>query len=112
MENIIRTDYFIVCSDPLREHYISKGIDKNRIEVIPNSNKPIDVALYEREGILTTSAPFLPRRVIWEADDIEVPVEKEFKSHIKIKQLTDLFFRAEGDATVGGVEVWCDFYFS
>lgn len=81
-----------------------------RLEVIPKANKPIDVMLYEREGILTTSDPFLPRRLIWDADEVEIPIEKEFKSHIKIKALTDIFFRAEGNGAVSGVDVWMDYY--
>jgi len=82
------------------------------IEVIPNSSKPIDIILYEREGILLTSAPFLPRRAIWTAVDVDVPITKPFKTHIKIKPLTDLWFRVEGNGQSSGVEVWLDYYFN
>ena len=81
-----------------------------RIEVIPNTSKPITVILYERDGLLTTSAPFQPRRIIWQEEEVETPIEKEFKSHIKIKALTDLWFRAEGNGQVSGVAVWLDYY--
>ncbi len=81
-----------------------------RLEVIPKANKSIDVILYEREGILTVADPFLPRRILWSAEELEAPVEKEFKSHIKIKALTDLFFRAQGSGAVSGVDVELDYY--
>jgi len=90
---------------------LGKVIYITRVEVIPNigSNKTVSVALYEREGILTVADPFLPRRVIWSAEEFDSPIEKEFQSHIKIKALTDLYFRAKGSAT-SKIEVWCDFY--
>ena len=81
-----------------------------RIEVLPKTAKPITIILYEREGITTTSDPFLPRRIIWQAEEVVDPVEKEFKSHIKIKALTDLWFRAEGNGQASGVAVWLDYY--
>ena len=81
-----------------------------RLEVIPKANKAINVILYERDGLLTVSDPFQPRRIIWSAEELESPVEKEFKSHIKIKALADLFFRAEGQGGVSGVDVELDYY--
>jgi hypothetical protein len=89
---------------------LGKVLYITRIEVIPNASKPIDIILYEREGILTVADSFLPRRVIWSAVEVETPVEKEFKSHIKIKALTDLWFRAEGNGATSGVAVWLDYY--
>ena len=83
-----------------------------RLEVVPvvGTNKTVDVALYEREGILNfDSAPFDPRRVLWAVREIDFPVEKVFKAHLKIKALTDVFFRALGAATPR-VEVYLDFY--
>lgn len=83
-----------------------------RLEVIPDfgaSSKNVDVALYEREGILTVSAPFLPRRVLWSETGVEFPIQKEFKSHLKIKELTDIFFRGKGTAT-SKIAVSLDFY--
>ncbi len=81
-----------------------------RLEVIPKANKPINVMLYERDGLLTVADPFQPRRVLWSAEELESPVEKEFKSHIKIKALADLWFRAEGQGAVSGVDVELDYY--
>lgn len=81
-----------------------------RIQVIPNSNKPITVILFERDGLLTTSSPYQPRRIIWQEEQVEAPIDKEFKSHIKIKSLTDLWFRAEGNGQASGVAVWLDYY--
>ena len=90
---------------------LGKVLYITRIEVLPKTAKSINIALYEREGITTVSSPFKPRRVIWSADEILDPVEKEFKSHIKIKALTDLWFRAEGSGgAANGVAVWCDYY--
>ena len=81
-----------------------------RIQVIPNASKPITIILYERDGLLTVSAPFQPRRILWQEEEVEIPIDKEFKSHIKIKSLTDLFFRAEGNGQASGVAVWLDYY--
>jgi len=81
-----------------------------RIQVIPNASKPITIILYERDGLLTVAAPFQPRRIIWQEEEVELPIEKEFKSHIKMKALTDLFFRAEGNGQTSGVAVWLDYY--
>lgn len=81
-----------------------------RLEVIPNSAKPIDVVLYEREDILDVTTPFSPRRVLWSADELSNPVEKEFKSHLKIKALADVYFRAQGNGAASGVAVSLDYY--
>lgn len=81
------------------------------LEVIPDvsSNKTVDVVLYERESILDVTTPFSPRRVLWQEKAATEAIEKEFKSHIKIKALTDVWFRAEASATAA-IEVDLDFY--
>lgn len=89
---------------------LGKVLYITRLEVIPKANKAIDVILYERDGLLTIADPFQPRRIIWSAEELETPVEKEFKSHIKIKSLADLFFRAQGTGGVSGVDVELDYY--
>ncbi len=89
---------------------LGKVLYITRLEVVPKANKGINVILYERDGLLTVADPFQPRRVIWSAEELEEPVEKEFKSHIKIKSLADLWFRAEGVGAVSGVDVELDFY--
>ncbi len=81
-----------------------------RLEVIPNGSKAISVALYEREDILDVTTPFSPRRVLWSTDEIKAPVEKEFKSHIKIKALADVYFRAQGSGVSSGVSVSLEYY--
>ncbi len=84
-----------------------------RLEVIPDvaTNKFVDIVLYEREGVLTTTtAPFLPRRVLWQERSIDSSISKEFKSHIKIKGLTDVFFRAKSTSGTSLIEVSLDFY--
>ena len=84
-----------------------------RLEVIPNSkaNQTVSVILYEREGILTTTGGvYLPRRILWGVSEIQGSIEKEFKSHIKIKGLTDVWFRAKGTGSDNQIEVELDFY--
>jgi len=90
---------------------LGKVLYITRLSVKPQSSKPIDVVLYERDGLLTTSDPFQPRRVLWIADELDAPIEKEFKSHIKIKALSDIFFRAQAStASASAVDVWLDYY--
>ena len=73
------------------------------------TNKTVDIALYERENILDFTVPFAPRRVLWQESGVDSTVQHEFKSHIKIKALTDVWFRAQGSAT-SKIEVSLDFY--
>lgn len=73
------------------------------------TNKTVDIALYEREDLLDSSAPVAPRRVVWQESGVDDNIQKIFKSHIKIKALTDLFFRAKGSAT-SKISVSLDFY--
>jgi hypothetical protein len=51
-----------------------------------------------------------PRRIIWDAIEIDRPVPKVFKSHIKIKNLTDIFFRAKTSGANSKISVALDFY--
>ena len=90
---------------------LGKVLYITRLSVIPNlgTNKTVDVVLYEREGLLTTSTPFSPRRIIWEETEVDQALSKEFKSHIKIKALTDIWFRAEG-SSASKIAVSLDFY--
>lgn len=84
-----------------------------RLSVIPDvaTNKDMDVALYEREDILDTSVPVSPRRVLWQASAFNAPIFKEFKSHIKIKALADIWFRARTISSgTSLLEVSLDFY--
>lgn len=82
-----------------------------KLEVIPDvsANKTVDVVLYEREGILDVTTPFQPRRILWEEQSATESVEKIFKSHLKIKALTDVFFRAKSSGT-SPIAVSLDFY--
>lgn len=90
---------------------LGKVLYITRIEVIPDVGvaKTIDIALYEREDILVTSAPVAPRRVLWQESGVDMTIEHEFKSHIKIKALTDIWFRAKASAT-SKIEVDLDFF--
>ena len=91
---------------------LNKVLYITRLNIIPNtkSNQTVDIILYEREGILNTSAPQDPRRILWDAIEISDPIEKEFKSHIKIKNLTDLWFRAKPSGANSKISVALDFY--
>ena len=73
------------------------------------TNKTIEIALYERENILDITTPFAPRRVIWLESGVDSNIDHTFKSHVKIKGLTDLWFRAKGSAT-SKIAVTLDFY--
>lgn len=90
---------------------LGKVLYVTRLEVIPDvgTNKTISIALYERENLLDTSAPVAPRRVLWQESGVDTTIEHEFKSHIKIKSLTDIWFRAKGSAT-SKIEVDLDFF--
>lgn len=76
---------------------------------IGGNNKEADVILYEREGILTTSGAMMPRRILWDVQSVRGEVHKAFKSHIKIKELTDVWFRAKPTA-IAAISVSLDFY--
>jgi len=80
------------------------------VNVQIGTNKTADIILYEREGILNTSAPQDPRRIIWNRFGIEGAHQETFKSHVKIKQLTDLWFRAKAEANDTRVDVKLHFY--
>lgn len=83
------------------------------LTMTPNvkTNQTVDVILYEREGILNSSAaPFDPRRILWSAIEVAEQVLHVFDSHIKIKQLTDIWFRAQGSGTNNKIAVSLDFY--
>lgn len=92
---------------------LGKVLYITQLEVIPNTdaNRTMDVALYERENLLDVTTPFAPRRIIWEEIGIDKTTEKVFKSHIKIKALTDLWFRARASSgTTSKLSVSLDFY--
>ena len=63
----------------------------------------------EREDILNVTTPFGPRRVLWSEEEFVDPIIKVFKSHIKIKALADIWFRAKGSAA-SKIAVSCDYY--
>ena len=58
---------------------------------------------------MDVTTPFCPRRAIWQESGVDTNIEKVFKSHIKIKALTDIWFRAKASAT-SKIEVSLDFY--
>ncbi len=75
------------------------------LEVNVDSSKSANIVLYESEGGLRNASPFLPRRVLWQGFNITGRVEHNFTSYIKIKPLTDLFFRAKISTGTGGIAV-------
>jgi len=80
------------------------------VNVQAGANKTADIILYEREGILDTTAPMDPRRIIWNRFGIEGAHSETFKSHIKIKALTDIWFRAKAGANDTRVDVKLHYY--
>lgn len=74
-----------------------------------SANKSMTIKLYEREDILNTADTFGPRREIWGVDAINTGDIVPFPSHIKIKPLTDIWFRATATNT-SALEVSLDFY--
>lgn len=82
-----------------------------RLGVVPDvsGNKTVDVVLYERDSLLDVTTPFVPRRILWEESAATESISKEFKSHLKIKSLADIWFRARSSGT-SAVAVSLDFY--
>jgi hypothetical protein len=91
---------------------LGKVLYITNLEVFINtkSNQTVDVVLYEREGILNTSGDMDPRRVVWDAIEVTGEITKTFKSHIKIKGLTDLWFRAQASGAGSKISVHLDYY--
>lgn len=73
------------------------------------TNKNVTVVLYEREDLLDASGDVAPRRAIWQAAKVERTHHHRFNSYIKIKGLTDVWFRAKASA-VSKIQVLLDFY--
>lgn len=80
------------------------------ISVTAGANKTVDIHLYEREGIHIASAPFEPRRSLRFVTDVEGKLEIRYKSYIKIKQLTDIWFRAKVNSGTAAVDVTLEHY--
>lgn len=81
------------------------------VTINTKTNQTVDIKLYEREDILVTSAPMGPRRVLWHIDEVAGgEFERRFKSHIKVKNLADIWFRAKGSGTNNKISVSLDFY--
>jgi len=80
------------------------------VNVQSSGNNTADVILYEREGILDSSPPYGPRRVIWNRFDIQGSHPEPFTSNVKIKQLTDLWFRAKASNGTVRIDVKLHFH--
>lgn len=84
-----RSKYLIVCSGPLKQHYINKGIDKDQIEIIRNG---VDIEL------------FRPYEHIDELDNFTVTYAGAFQKWQGIESLleaarivdSDIFFKIIG----------------
>ncbi len=72
--------------------------------------KTADIVMYEREGILNTSAPFDPRRALWSAIEVQGVIPIELLQFQKIKQLTDIWFRAKASNINTKIAVTLYFY--
>ena len=73
------------------------------------ASKTADVVLYERENLLDATAPYGPRRELWGATETQGIVPIELKHFQKIKQLTDIWFRAQ--ASNAGTKISVELYF-
>ena len=91
---------------------LGKVMYLTRLEVITDisGTKNNDIILYERDNFLDITTPFCPRKTIWQESGIQASVEKEFKSHIRIKSLTDIWFRAKSSTGTSKIEASLDFY--
>ena len=98
--------------EPDLENLIKKVVKAKKFFATTNYSvcKSADVVLYEREDILDSTVPVAPRRILWNRFDIEGAHTETFKSHIKIKALTDLWFRASAEAAGTRIDVKLHFY--
>ena len=80
------------------------------IEVSIDNNAKLDVMLYESEGCLRNASPYLPRRLIWSVNEATGQLNIKFESYIKVKQLTDLYFRSKIGSSSAALHVKCHFY--
>jgi len=74
------------------------------------ASKTADLVLYEREGILNTSTPFDPRRVLWDAIEVQGTIPIAFRSFKKIKGLTDIYFRAQASNNDTTISIEMEFF--
>ena len=81
-------------------------------EVVINTTgtKTADIVLYEREGVLVTSAPYLPRRELWSAIETQGVVPIDLRHFQKVKNLTDIWFRAKASNAGTKISVKLHFY--
>lgn len=86
--------------------YITGG----KFSVNTTGVKTADLILYEREGILRTAAPFLPRRIIDQWIEVQGHETFNFDSPIKIKELTDLWVRGKAAQSGTKISYKVDFY--
>jgi len=81
-----------------------------RIFINTTGTKTADLVLYEREGILDTSPPYLPRRIIWSAVEVQGVIPIQLLHFQKIKKLTDIWFRAQASNSNTKIAVTLYFY--
>jgi hypothetical protein len=115
-EGLVNTATFYGLGEAGNGYYtvpLGKVMYITRLQAIISSdvaaNKVVSIILYEREDILDNTTPFSPKRVLWKETDIDKSIAKEFKHHLKVKPLTDIWFRAFA-STSSRVEVTLDFY--
>ena len=65
------------------------------LRIYVEGNKSINIVLYKREDIGTTSAPQKPRTLLWSGRGIENDYVIEFDSYIVINGESDIFLRAQ-----------------
>lgn len=67
--------------------------------VTMDSGKTVDFAFFTRENILETAAPYTAMRLLLQEMGLTVPFARKFGDPIKIPELTDIGFFAEGATT-------------
>jgi hypothetical protein len=80
------------------------------INVNTNAAKTADILLYERDDLLDATVPFIPRRLIFSANQVQGFFPFKFASYKKMKALTDIWFRAKASNSGTFVEVSLEFF--
>ncbi len=86
--------------------YLRRGF----ININTTGTKTADVVLYEREGILNVTTPFDPRRILYSGIEVQGVVPFQLDSLRKIKNLTDIFFRAKASNINTKISVGLEYY--
>ena len=79
-----------------------------RVEANVDGSKVANVHFYKRESADDTTTPFIPRRIVWEADSVGGYLTTVFDSYIQFPEKTDLWFRAQMGTGTASVNISYD----